>query len=65
MILSSEDLDDIRLAAESVNYGKVILNINEAGPYLEITVENRIRKPKSKDTSFIEGRVKVYRTDVK
>jgi hypothetical protein len=63
MRVTSQVLDEIRNAVESIDYGEVRIKVNEKGEYIEISTEKRTRISKDGDTSVYEGLVKVYRTD--
>jgi len=63
MLLTSEILDEIRNAVESVDYGEVLIKVNSKGSFVEIETTHRSRISKEGDTSTYQGRTKVFRTD--
>jgi hypothetical protein len=63
MLLTSEALDEIRNAVESIDYGEIRVKINAKGNFIEIESTNRVRVSKEGDTSVYEGRTRVFRTD--
>jgi len=63
MLIDSEILDEIRNAVESIEFGKVVININSAGKYVEITKEERKRVNKGEDVDRVVGRKTAFRTD--
>ena len=63
MLLTSEILDEIRNAVESVDYGEVLIKVNSKGSFVEIETTHRSRISKEGDVSVYNGRTTVFRTD--
>ena len=63
MKVTSDILDEIRNAIESIDYGEVRVKVNTSGDFIEVSTEKRVRFSKEGDTSYYEGSTRVYRTD--